>query len=65
MGTPLFVGRIEDKEGCVISIRLELWDHENYAEFGTDRVFAWKTLSCWLLLPNHWSSNQANRCCKQ
>ena len=48
MGSPLFTGVVEDKEGPVVSIRLELCDHENYNQFGTDRVFAWSLLAFWL-----------------
>jgi hypothetical protein len=47
MGTPLFIGTVEDKKERVITIRLQLFDHENYNQFGTDRVFAWKVLSRW------------------
>lgn len=48
MGTPLFTGLVEDKEGPVITLQLELFDHRNYDQFGTDRVFAWELLASWL-----------------
>jgi hypothetical protein len=48
MGTPLFTGLVEDKEGPVITLQLELFDHRNYDQFGTDRVFAWDLLAFWL-----------------